>query len=309
MTGTPLDLTLFGPLPGAIGLLYWLLATAVLAFALWYPDRLLLKLALAALVLSRRSLPAFLLGLSLLVSACGNGPGTSRLSERQIKAQAMFAERCKVAGERIHRTVENVEGLYLLKIRPDKVNYGDQFRLDDPYGSDFGGDAYIKSFLRGFYTSPVQPATATPPRRAYSYAEAIDPKDGQRYRYTGRAEEPWQTNKSYLKGYTRFIVDRALANDSVPRYGVTYDDISTRDEREYWIAGSSLKVIDLHTNEIIAERVGYMVDWAQGSQIGGRAPWLLATQQACPRFPGRHSVAQLGQTEQFVEKVLKPSTK
>ena len=44
MTGTPLDLTLFGPLPGAIGLLYWLLAAAVVAFALWYSDRLLLKL-------------------------------------------------------------------------------------------------------------------------------------------------------------------------------------------------------------------------------------------------------------------------
>jgi hypothetical protein len=90
---------------------------------------------------------------------------------------------------------------------------------------------------------------------------------------------------------------------------VTYDDISTREEREYWIAGSSLKVIDLHANEIIAERVGYMVDWAQGSRVGGRAPWLLATQQACPKFPGRHSVAQLGQTKEFVEKVLKPSTK
>jgi hypothetical protein len=248
----------------------------------------------------RRWVPAVLLGLSLLVSACGNGPSTSRLNERQTRAQAMFAERCKAAGEKIHKTVENVEGVYLLKIRPTDVNFGEQFRLDDPYGADLGGDGYVESFLRDFHT---------PPRRAYSYAEAIDPKDGQRYRYTGRVEEPWQTNKSYLKGYTRFIVDRAPANGSAPRYGVTYDDISTREEREYWIAGSSLKVIDLHANEIIAERVGYMVDWAQGSRVGGRAPWLLATQQACPKFPGRHSVAQLGQTKEFVEKVLKPSTK
>ena len=91
-----------------------------------------------------------------------------------------------------------------------------------------------------------------------------------------------------------------------PRYGVTYDDISTREEREYWIAGSLLKVIDLQTNEVIAERIGYMVDWAQGSQAGGRSPWLLATRQACPKFLGEHFSTQIGQTEKFVEKVLKP---
>src|SRR5687768_6779821 len=92
--------------------------------------------------LPRRWVPAVLLGLSLLVSACGNSPGTSRSSERQVKAQAMFAERCKSAGEKIHKTVENVEGVYLLKIRPSSINYGDQYRLDDPYGRDLGGLGY-----------------------------------------------------------------------------------------------------------------------------------------------------------------------
>ena len=256
-----------------------------------------------------RWLPAVPLGLSLLVSACGSGPGTPRLNERQIKAQAMFAERCKTAGEKIYKTVENVDGVYLLKIRPTAVNFGEQFRLDDPYGSDLGGDGYILSFLRGFHTPPTQlGAEKTSPPRAW-YAEAIDPEDGQRYRYTGRIEEPWQTNKSYLKGFTRFVLDKVVAPGAAPRYGVTYDDISTREEREYWIAGISLKVVDLHTNEVIAERVGYMVDWAQGSRVWGAAPWLLATQHACPRFPGRHSVSQLRQTEKFVEKVLRPSTK
>jgi hypothetical protein len=252
--------------------------------------------------------PALLLGLSLVVSACG--AGTPRLSERQIKAQAMFAERCKAAGEKVQKTVENVEGVYLMKIRPRGINYGDQFKLDDPYGRDLGGKGYIQTFVRGSYQAETSgtPSPGSPPRLGYLYVEALDPQDGQRYRYTGRIEEPWQTNRAYLKGYTRFVLDKVAASGSTLRYGVTYDDISTREEREYWIAGSSLKVIDLQTREVIAERVGYMMDWAQGSNSGGRSPWLLAANTACPKFADRHAAsAQVYQTLDFVEKVLKPS--
>ena len=93
-----------------------------------------------------------------------------------------------------------------------------------------------------------------------------------------------------------------------PRHGVTYDDISTREERDYWIAGSSLKVIDLKTNEVMAERIGYMMDRGQGNTSGGRAPWLLAADHACPAFPagpGGHTY-QTDQTHDFVVKALKP---
>jgi hypothetical protein len=87
---------------------------------------------------------------------------------------------------------------------------------------------------------------------------------------------------------------------------VTYDDISTREDREYWIAGGALKVIDLETNEVIAERIGYMMDRGQGDISGGRSPWPLAASHACPSFP----VAPGGQpfkayqSRDFVEKVL-----
>lgn len=241
------------------------------------------------------------------LSACATEPSTAEIKERQTKAQAMFAERCKVAGERIHRTVDDVAGIYLLKIRPEGVNYGDQFKMDDPYGSDLGGEAYLKSFLRGFFEKVKDPTPYTPPHLGYLYVEAVDPKDGKRYRYTGRMEEPWQTNKAYLQGYIRFVMDKAPAPGAAPRYGVTYDDISTREEREYWIAGSSLRVVDLQTNEVIAERVGYMMDPYQGSQAGQRSPWLLAANTSCPAFLGRHASSdQIGQAEKFVGQVLKP---
>ena len=252
-----------------------------------------------------------------IVSACAlAGWAQSALARedaraRLVKAEAMFAERCKKSGEFIHRTAENVEGVFLMKIRPKEINYGDQFKMDDPYGRDFGGDAYIRSFLRGFfeanYKRPDLPRPGAPPHVAYRYVEVIDPKDDTRYRYTGRLDQPWLRDKRYGEWVREFVLDKVPASGSSPRYGVIYDDISTREEREYWIAGSSLKVVDLHTSEVLAERIGYMMDRAQGDRSGGRSPWLFAADNACPEFAQRHGwTAQPLQTENFVEKVLKP---
>jgi hypothetical protein len=258
-----------------------------------------------------------LLSLALLLVVCTSSPRAAQPSERQAKAMAMWQERCKTAGEKIYRTVEGVEGIYLMKLRPEGTNFGDQFKLDDPYGRDLDGDGYIETFVRDSFAkmrSP-NPRPGWPPRLGYHYVEAQDPKDGQRYRYTGRIEQPWLTNKNYSEDYRRFVVDKKRATSPAPRYGVTYDDISTREEREYWIAGSVLKVIDLQTNEVIAERIGYMMDWAQGSQAGGRSPWLFAADNACPdfhRFPNpvvqtKGASSQSWQTLDFVEKILKPT--
>ena len=254
--------------------------------------------------------------LSASFTACSHAGEPTSPKDRLAKAQAMFAERCKTAGEKIVRTVDNVEGIYVLKLRPVGASYANQFALTDPYGDDLLGDGYLESFLQGSYQPGVKRRVVPgwPPRIGYQFVEAIDPKDGKRYHYTGRLEEPWQYNKAYLKGHIRFLMDKTPATGEPPRYGVTYDDISTHEEREYWIAGSSLKVIDLQTNEVIAERVGYMVDPGQGARGGGRAPWQMAADHACPDFhrfahpvvvtPG--SSEQARQAQDFVEKVLKP---
>lgn len=249
---------------------------------------------------------------------------TANRQERQqrlVTAEAMFQERCKRAGEFIHRTAKDVEGVLLMKVRPEKDNFSNQFVMDDPYGRDFGGDAYIKSFLAGFfeanYRRPDVLTAEASPHFAYRYVEAIDPNDGKRYRYTGSVKEVTKTSSVLMGGdgkttfkTKQFVLDRVPAPSPTPRYGITYDDISTPEEREYWIAGSSLKVVDLKTNEVMAERIGYMMDRGQGNTSGGRSPWLLAADNACPEFAPRHGMtAQPLQTENFVEKVLKPIRK
>lgn len=266
-------------------------------------------------------LRVFVLLIGLLTACSGHLAETANRGDakaRLARAEAMFKDRCKTAGEKIFRTVENVEGVFLMKIRPEWVNHPYQFEMDDPYGRDFGGEAYIKSFLRGFfeanYRRPDIPRPNAPPHIAYGYVEAFDPNDGKRYRYTGAMKEITRTTSVLMGGDGKttfttkeFAIEKALAPGPTPRYGVTYEDISTREEREYWIAGSSLRVIDLQANEVIAERIGYMMDRGQGETGGGRSPWLFAADNACPAFAPRNgSTAQLLQSENFVEKVLKP---
>ncbi|WP_372166019.1 hypothetical protein [Xanthomonas axonopodis] len=245
------------------------------------------------------------------------------LKERQRIAAEMFRERCKKAGVFIHRTVEDVEGIFVMKMRPDGINYGDQYKLDDPYGRDVSGKGYVELFLKDFYeawtkiTSGQNPPTD---RNGYEYVEAVDPADGVRYRYNGsvkavrkmKIDAPnvqleLKRNPDFDLNIYAYVLDRVPAKGPAPRYGVTYDDISTKEERDYWIAGSSLKVVDLQTNEVMAERIGYMVDWAQGISLGGRSPWLLAANNACPEFAPIHgSTVQTSQTVRFVNKSLKP---
>ncbi|MDA8450357.1 hypothetical protein M5C97_24645 [Acidovorax sp. NCPPB 3859] len=72
-----------------------------------------------------------LAGMALWLCGCGTLPNsdavaadvsTSKqirsLKERQRIAGEMFRERCKKAGVFIHRTVEGVDGVYLMKLRP-----------------------------------------------------------------------------------------------------------------------------------------------------------------------------------------------
>jgi hypothetical protein len=96
--------------------------------------------------------------LPLLLVACTSitHPAATERKERAQKAQALFQERCKSAGEKIYRTADNVEGVLLMKLRPSEINYGDQYRMDDPYGRDLGGEGYLETFVSGRF--PEAPA-------------------------------------------------------------------------------------------------------------------------------------------------------
>ncbi len=285
LTGTPLDLTLFGTVMTNIGILYWLLTAAAMWMAVKLPQG------------RRNKLSAVLFVTALF----GFMPATSGWREYQARirlnaSMTLFQERCKAAGEKIVRTVDDVDGVVWMKWRerPDSKDQHDQFKLYDPYGRDCGLEDCIGNLLRITKGASLNPGEAKRHSTGYRFVETIDPVDGQSYRYSGHMEHGWsqeaidrherETGRDVPAFSYRFKTDRVPIDKLGARYGITWDDISTREDREHWIAGSSLKVVDLQTNEVLGERVGYMVDRGQGSQAGFRSPWLFASQTACPEF-------------------------
>lgn len=280
----------------AAGIGFVLFALTSIGLALWLPKRWWGKL-LAVLAV------AFVIAIPLYKASQENHQQQVAMDDykqRLAKAQALFEERCKTSGEKIIRTVDDVEGIFVMKLRTEAVNYEDQFKLDDPYGYVGNGEDYLRLFIRGRSKIPTIIGHIVPSEQivTYKFVEVANENDTGFYRYTT------VMGKDVSERITRNgggVVP--LSKISVPvrtaRYGITWDDISTPTDRDSWIAGSSQKIVDLQTNEVIAERVGYMFDRALGDKTGGRSPWSYARQNSCPKLDEK--------TFYFFDRVIKPA--
>ena len=322
LTGTPLDLTPFGGLLAAIGWLYWLAALAIVLLALWWPKRWWVKLASALVVSGTVVYPVFVRPVEQRVDAARQQQ--DEFKARLADAIAQFEMRCKSAGEKIARTVDNVEGVVWMKWR-DKPAYNadtDQFRRDDPYGRDCEGKFCIAQLLRVTSGAALNPEEGKLHSTGYRFVETVDPRDGQPYRYVGVIKLPaaWtpekieehrkQTGAEVPAFSYRFHAEPHPIKAVTARYGVTWDDVSTPEDRKYWIAGGSTKIVDLTNNEVIAERIGYMMDRGLGSQAGFRSPWGFAPETACPPFPRSEGggAFRSHRSRNFINRVLVPTT-
>ncbi len=254
---------------------------------------------------------------------------------RMTEGKALFEEKCKtVAGEKIYKTVPEVEGLLLLKVRP-KSGEREQSDLMWPgaaFARETEGDGYITSFLaaemarsdgkggrlpitqkdRGLVT-PVSPEKLTPnDRPGYRWVEVLDEKDGKRYRYTGsekivgkkdtsayNVQLALKKNPNYdLNVYQRSL-DKVPAPGASPRYGVTFEDHVIPDERQRGLASSTVKVLDLKTGEVLGEMLRYA--WSPGAPSPANpTPWLTAYR--CPDLSFNTGSA----TRKFVDQILLP---
>jgi hypothetical protein len=72
--------------------------------------------------------------------------------------------------------------------------------------------------------------------------------------------------RSNNSGVTRFTPEtrkshQHLVTDTAQsRYGYAWKDVSTLEDLEHWVTRNQLKVIDMETNELVAERIAYMLD-------------------------------------------------
>lgn len=215
-----------------------------------------------------------------------------RLSAYRRAALDHFRAQCKHrAGERIYRTVSDVDGFLLERprSRPTTSELADRHWKGDPYGNDYYGDAEIASYLQSLNSYGI-PNDASVSGPAFHYVEVAPTPGGRNLRFV---RDP------------RGAITRAEVSELRSTYSVAWEDVSTDEDRKYWIAGSRIYVVRRDTREVLGERVGYILERGFGSTSGGRRPWLHArisdSRLVCPPFKRNAAINRL-----FVEKVLVP---
>ena len=162
--------------------------------------------------------------------------------KRYDPAKARFDRLCQNAGEKIYHTADNVDGILLLKVRGDDEKYQDnsynplkdQMWEDAAVESESKGEGYIEEFLlRSNLSFP-----------RYIYADVLQ-KDNSIIRY------------SIYKVNQDWVEDKQLNPHPRARYAVTYENDISWENRKHWIAGTTIKIIDTQTNELMAEKTMY----------------------------------------------------
>ena len=208
--------------------------------------------------------------------------------KRYEPAKARFDQLCQNAGEKIYRTADNVDGILLLKVRGDDEKYQDnsynprkdQMWEDAAVESEFDREAYIEEFLL--------PYTSSFPR--YIYADVLQ-KNGLVIRYSRQKEDQ------------NWVMDQQPTPHPRARYAVTYENDISWENRKHWIAGTTIKIIDTKTNELMAEKTMYAFVPALGYSELDQNPNPWGRGMRCPS--GESEFEQ--RTVTFAIKVLIPS--
>ena len=213
-----------------------------------------------------------------------NAEKAAEWRKRYEPAKARFDQLCQNAGEKIYRTADNVDGILLLKVRGDDEKYQDSFynpRKDQMWEdaaieSEAAGENYIERFLPRLSMAP------------YDFADVIQ-KDGSVIRYSMRRKEH------------SWIMDKQPNPHSRARYAVTYENDISWENRKHWIAGTTIKIIDTKTNELMAEKTMYafVPELGYSKFEQNPNPWGRGM-----RCPDENSYEQ--KTVIFVSKVLIP---
>ena len=246
------------------------------------------------------------IGLALLfaLSGCGSHSATKQANTLYQQREAEFNQLCRTrAGYKINRVVTEVEGIRLLKVR-HRIQDGDMLAPGAAFGLESEDDGYISNFLAYRYSivqldnsygvNTSRHADSWP---GFRYVDVLDDKDGKYYRYTGRWDEPWKYDKSYLKGYIKFFLDKVPSPQPLARYAVTFEDSVIPEERAKGFASSKVMVLDMQTNEVLAEMVRYVWGPSQPTSYTPN-PWL--TTDKCPGVAEGSDSA----TRQFIDRVL-----
>jgi len=259
------DLFGFGTVARALSYLYWVLAIGALAVAMYQgKDR-------------RRKI----IGAMIVIALFGFLPGKALLERHQSdayakEAWAYFKKKCaEEAGEKIYKTFKGVKSVVVIKPLPPATEKDlfDQFWYGDPYSNATPWNE------RGVQAAKNLVSYSRKPDGSIQKGlEFVEIKDHSVDRYL-RFSRPRSYNEEPGK---EFIAS------PVSRLALSWDDISTPEDRRYWVAGSRLRIVDLTNGSVVAERIGYLIESGFGSTEGGRRPWLTSRGPftSCPALIG-----------------------
>jgi hypothetical protein len=181
------------------------------------------------------------------------------------EAWSYFKKKCDAqSGQKIYKIVTDVDSVLILKPLPPATEKDlfDQFWYGDPYSNA------TPISDRGMHVSGdlIRPSILPNGRRQEglkSVEVKVDEQGRTVYRRIVLSPD----------GGKRLVAD---IQKPVSRFGVTWEDTSTPEDRRFWVAGSRLRVIDLADNSVVAERIGFFIENGFGSRAGQRHPWLTA---------------------------------
>ncbi len=215
-----------------------------------------------------------------------------------MTSQEYFELLCKTeAGEFIFKTVENVEGLYLMRPRKKATDYelGHLYALEDPYGDiDFAASKPEDYFVQ-------------PPLGRYLYLESPNTSKssarGVYLRYYRGDPKSSKKDFVFMKGNhserVPYVVQSEEVSELKSRYGFSWRGLKRAHDRELGIVGGELIILDLQTNEALAVRRGYIRSGDARNNMSG--VWWLGG-HVCPKY-GDNTVYM----SEFISKVLKPT--
>jgi hypothetical protein len=181
-------------------------------------------------------------------------------------AWAHFSTRCeKDSGEQVYETFPHVSSVVVLKPLPPASDrdLSDQFWYGDPYSNATAAKDRAERVASALLGTVRFAAGLS--QRGFDFVEipAADESGGGFLRITLANDSPERVSQR--------------TNSLASRFAAVWEDISTPEDRKYWVAGSRLRIIDLLTESLVAERVGYLIE-------PGSVSWTTArvARTTCP---------------------------
>jgi len=220
--------------------------------------------------------------------------------------RTVFDERCKNAGETIYQTVQDVEGITLLKVWGDSPNNNAHTKMTKQW--EFAGlpnesdtEGYIGGFL--FWWADLDPDNGSTirdydPISGRKFIEEIKDKYpvNQGYHFVDVLQHDDHYQR-YRLGNGEWQMEEEAVNQHF-RYAVTFDNPIIQEDRNRWIATTIVTILDTETNTILAKKQWYSFEETRGQRYLEPTQWLGAIN--CPNNQGRYTIRA------FVQRVLIP---